>query len=321
MALLKTFPLDGDPGYGFEWLRAWLELTLQEGVIGAGDFKVTVAAAGGNRVDVAAGWATVKGDTGVPALGLTQGLYLQGNDATIASALTFDPGDPSNPRLDQVVLYVADSSDLGSAGSAPSLGIVKGNPVAGTTLDTGYTNGSAAALPPNALRLADRLVPAGANTIAATDLRDRRKFARGARGIYSRSAGNLTTTSTVFSPLSTSDFQRRFEFGGGPVVARVLGRIQQASAGQWSSISLHDNGAPINPIVVTTVAAANGNIGPSLAEYEGPIAAGSHLLEPYWRSSDGSLVTALASAPSEAGLNGPLVFSVRENVTQLADNT
>lgn len=219
MALRKTFPLDTDPGYGFEWLRLLLEAApLQPGVLAAGDFKVTVAAAGGNRVDVAAGIALTRGALAPAELGLARGLYLQANDATIANAVTFAPGD-AQPRLDQVYLKINDSADQGDGSNVPAFGIAKGVPVAGTTLDNAYTNGSAVALPANAVRLADRLVPAGSNTLVATDLRDRRARARGAYRLIKRTANaggtnDYTVATTGVSYVDSVNLNPRIECTG-----------------------------------------------------------------------------------------------------------
>lgn len=169
MALITTAFLDSKQ-YGFEWLRLVTQLTAPyEGIFAAGDYLVTPAAAGGQRVDVAAGTALVQGDTGT-----RNGLYLQVNDAAIASAATLNASDPALPRLDQIVLRVRDSSDLGDASDTPSIDVVTGTPTAGATLDN--RNG-AAALPANALRLADVLVPAASSAVTAGNVRSRRKKA------------------------------------------------------------------------------------------------------------------------------------------------
>lgn len=171
MALISTFPLD-QTTYGFEWLRYSFLLGLQEGVVEPGDFRVTAAAAGGMRVDVAAGTALVAADTGV-----RNGLYVQVNDAVIANAVTFPAADGTNPRVDQVFVQVNDVADLGSAGNTPALAVAAGTATAGATLDNpaGVT-----ALPANSVRLADVLIPAGSTSIAAANVRDRRRWARGA---------------------------------------------------------------------------------------------------------------------------------------------
>jgi hypothetical protein len=239
MTLRPTFPLDGSAGYGAEWLRAGLELTLREGVIGAGDFKVTAAAAGGMRVDVAAGLAVVKGDTGTSGIGLTQGLYLQPNDASIANAVTVTASHATLPRVDQIVLTVSDSSDLGSAGDTPSLAVVTGTATTGATLDN---RTGAAALPSNTLRLADVLVPAASSAVTAGNIRDRRPWGAGTEGqtAYTSGMGVLTNTVTVVPGTPV-----RVELGAGQQM-RVDGvALVDPGSAQWVQAYVYDNGAAV----------------------------------------------------------------------------
>lgn len=294
MALLKTFANDADAGYGFEWLRALLELDHQEGVFGVTDFKVVPAGAGGNRVDVMAGMALVKGDSGLAALGLTQGLYLQINDALIANAVTFDPGG-AQPRLDQVVLEVNDSSDLGSAGELPRVYILKGAEVAGTTLDNGYTNGSAAALPNNTFRLADRLAPAGTNTLNVLDLRDRRKRARGARAKCQGSgAGNYTTSSLTFVAIDATNLSMRVELSGAPIGVRWHNRQTNANVAQNVYRLTMDAAAFADDLAHIIAIAGNGFSQDETAI--GTPAAGSHLFGVQWSVSVGTATLINSSA-------------------------
>jgi hypothetical protein len=178
MTFKPPFPNDAVPGYGAEWLRYTAEVSgLQEGVLGASDLKVTAAAAGGMRVDVAAGSAFVKGDSGSPGTGVSQGLFLAVNDASIPNAVTLPASNGSNPRVDQIVLRVRDTSDLGTGGDDLALLYLSGAATAGATLDN--RNG-AAALPADHVRLADVLVPASSTVVSVNNIRDRRPWGRGA---------------------------------------------------------------------------------------------------------------------------------------------
>lgn len=311
MALLKTFANDADAGYGFEWLRALLELSRQEGVLDVTDFKVVPAGAGGNRVDVMAGKALVKGDSGLAALGITQGLYLQINDALIANAVTFDPGG-AQPRLDQVVLEVNDSSDLGSAGEAPRIYVLKGAEVGGTTLDNGYTNGSAAALPANTLRLADRLAPAGTNTLVATDLRDRRKWARGARALAQTATGAHSLTATTLAQVDAA-LPQRVECSGAPVVIEFTSPIVQVAAATaitWRFVPTVDGtdvmGAPDNWQGQSN---NNGIYAPEVMRFVTTPAAGSRLFDLKYLVIGGNV-----------NLQGKAQFSVLEDLRPLTNN-
>lgn len=171
MALLDTYPLDVKT-YEFEWLRRGVEASgAREGVLAEGELKVTAAAAGGMRVDVAAGACLVKGDTG-----FRNGLYLQINDAAIANAVTLDPSHATLPRVDRIIIQINDSDDLGDASDAPVLTKVTGVPSSGATLDNETGIG---ALPQDAIQLATVLVPAASAAVTAGNVRDKRQHANG----------------------------------------------------------------------------------------------------------------------------------------------
>jgi hypothetical protein len=240
MALRSTAFLDSTT-YGFEWLRLLAELALQEGVLGttAGtDFKVTAAAAGGMRVDIASGIALVKGDSGAPGTGLTQGLYPQVNDASVANAVTLTAAHATLPRIDQIVLQINDSTDLGSAGNVPAFAVVTGVATAGATLDN---RTGAAALPNNALPLADALVAAASVAVVAGNIRDRRRFARGFR--YMASLSDFVWGSGVLTLVTGS--QVRAELGAGNVIAANYrcSRNNTNAIADRSQSSFHYDGA------------------------------------------------------------------------------
>lgn len=176
MTLKLPFPNDSLT-YGAEWLRYLAEVSgVQEGVVGAGDMKVTAAAGGGMRVDIAAGSALVKGDSGTPGTGVSQGLFLAVNDASIPNAVTLPASNGTNPRIDQIALRVRDKSDLGTGFDDLTFVFLSGAATAGATLDN---RAGAVALPADHLRIADVLVPAGSSAVTAGNVRDRRPWARG----------------------------------------------------------------------------------------------------------------------------------------------
>lgn len=128
-------------------------LIMQEGIVQAGDFKVSQRGAGANMsVDVAAGESWVDGDAAVD-----QGFYHVVNDATVNVAIANNAS--GNPRIDTIILKVNDSADAGSGTDIPALEVVQGTPTAAATLAN--LNGIAA-LPATALRLAYVLVANGA---------------------------------------------------------------------------------------------------------------------------------------------------------------
>lgn len=187
--------------YDFGYLRHLAETLLNsEGVANyTTDFVVTNAATG-LRVDIAAGAAWVKGDSGTPAMGISQGLFSVVNDAAVTNAVTLPAAHATNPRLDQIVLKVRDSADLGSGADDAIFDYVQGTATAGATL---LNRTGAAALPNDCLLLADVLVPATATNLTATNVRDRRIPANG-RAMRSIPTTE-TTTSTSYVDLATPD--------------------------------------------------------------------------------------------------------------------
>lgn len=161
MALLTSALLD-TKSYDFSVLRSMFNTeVLQSGVVGKGHFLVT---AKGSQppmgVSIAAGEAWVKATTGT-----RNGAYYSVNDASVDLNLT--AADSTNPRVDRIILRMADTSDLTSATDNASLEAVTGTPTAGATLAN--LNG-AAALPANSLNLAFVLVGAGVTTVSAANI-------------------------------------------------------------------------------------------------------------------------------------------------------
>lgn len=172
--------------YPFQRVRYMLEhLVPQEGVWGAGDLKVSQRGAGANMsVDVAAGAAFVKGDTGT-----RQGIYHLVNDGVVNLAVPAAHG--SLPRVDQVIARIFDSSVSGGS-DTPTLSILQGTATASAQCAdptaASYRAG-AAALPSDAIRLADIHVPATDTTITDNQIANRRQMARGATAVSAITAG------------------------------------------------------------------------------------------------------------------------------------
>lgn len=152
------------------------------GVADIGAFKVIQRQAGANMsVDVGAtgvglmrGWVrgTTRGGQGlyrvdnIDTTAPTTDTYIgQINDTITANA-------SGNPRLDMVILEVLDQQHSGASNLA-QIRVVAGTPNAGATLDT---RTGAAALPANAILLADVIVANGAASIVTANIRDRRQF-------------------------------------------------------------------------------------------------------------------------------------------------
>jgi hypothetical protein len=101
---------------------------LQEGVIGAGDLKVSQRALGANpSVDVAVGDAWVQYDTGT-----RNGLSHVWSDAVANVAI--NASDVTNPRIDQIGVQLNDVGvGAGTGGNTPALRYVPGTATPGTT--------------------------------------------------------------------------------------------------------------------------------------------------------------------------------------------
>jgi hypothetical protein len=188
MTLLTPELLDTKT-YDFEKLRYLLQsMAVQEGVVDPNDLKVVQRAAGANMsVDVGAGRCFVQADTGT-----RNGLYHAVNDATVNVAV--GASHATLPRVDQIVIEVRDTSDLGSSADDAIFRVIAGTPTSGATLDNAYTTGGAAALPNNCIRLADVLVPAASSSVVTANIRDRRRWARGAYVFALITPGDITLT-------------------------------------------------------------------------------------------------------------------------------
>jgi len=157
------------PGYSALDLRrlAVGEQPTGEGVKGYDDFRIQ-AQSGMNVQTTGSAEAWVRGDAVTD-----QGLYYCRQDSTTQN-LTVSAADSTNPRVDIVVLEVLDNTHDSSGLNVARLRIVSGTASAGATA----TNRTGApALPTSALHLADIVVPAGATSIAASDITDRRAMA------------------------------------------------------------------------------------------------------------------------------------------------
>lgn len=152
------------------------------GVAGYEDFRVMQRQAGANlsvdigKTAVGAMRAWIRGSTRGQ-----QGLYIAENiDYTAPTVDTylaqlneagFSAADPTNPRIDRVVLRVLDQQHDGGGSNLLQSTIITGTPTGGTTLDT---LAGAAAVPASSLLLADVLIPAAATTVVTANIQDRR---------------------------------------------------------------------------------------------------------------------------------------------------
>lgn len=303
------------PGYSaLDLRRSEIVGPVQEGVYAAGDFMVTQRGAGANMsVDIAAGsgaFAAVQGDnvTG-------QGLYVVGPHSAAAINETIAAADPSNPRIDIVILEIQDNVHDASGGNLARTRVLTGTATAGATLTN--RNG-VATLPGNALLLADVLVGAGAASIGNTVIRDRRKWAR---GMFNRVLGNIGGTPSTSTALTASSFVNaifnfRVECSGLPIRVAFMARAQHSSASGQVDFQVSLDSATVQNVfhrhnISTAAGCASGTV---LEDIIAP-SAGSHTIGVVWGSNVASATIVLAAG------DGPVML-VEEVVRQsTANNT
>jgi hypothetical protein len=148
--------------YSARVTRQLMSLIGTEGVVSG--LTVVQRSAGANMsVDVAAGKAIVEGDDQA-----NQYLYLSVNEGTVN--LPVQGADPTNPRIDRVVLEIRDTNAGGPAGDDASLRVIEGTPAGSPT---------APALPDSAISLALIDVAAAATSILDANITDTQAFAQG----------------------------------------------------------------------------------------------------------------------------------------------
>jgi hypothetical protein len=149
------------------------------GILNAADLAVTQSASPGMSVSVAAGWANIVGTTQA-----NMGSYQAYNDA--AATLTVTTANPSNPRIDIVVVQVNDAYYTGSLNSV-TFSVVAGTPAVSPVAPT---------TPANSILLATIAVAAGATQILNANITDNRVLA-------TNSIASSTSTLTVFDVVLT----------------------------------------------------------------------------------------------------------------------
>lgn len=161
-----------DVSYGAIEFARLFDDVFSEGVVGTNDLKVQQYSGGARMsVEVAAGSAYVDFDT--PDKGKYRVYNSALNDSGTPGApnndweATFLTADATNPRVDRVVLLVYDGNYDGTGKYKGVFKVITGTPTAGATLVN--LNG-AAAVPSNAILLANVLVAAAATTIPTANI-------------------------------------------------------------------------------------------------------------------------------------------------------
>lgn len=291
----------------FQRMRALLaEAGLQEGVLEAGDLKVTQRAAGGAgpSVDVAIGTAWVRIDTGT-----RNGMAHVFSDAIGSAAV--GAGHATLPRIDQVVLQYNDSSiPAGVGGNVPTLRVIPGTPTSGATLDN---RTGAAALPNDCVRLADVLQPAAGVNVTTANIRDRRPRSRGAYKRVLRTAGDHSLNNTSITAIDAVNLASRIECTGAPVRCKLRGRMALSTSNSIIMAfrvdgAVQDGGEQLG---ITPVA---GSLVLVNLSWDLLPTAGSHLIAPYYLVTGGVLTLS-------ANATQPLLFTVEEIIRDNSDNT
>jgi hypothetical protein len=127
------------------------------GIIGSASMAITPNSPAGMSVRVATGWAAVVGTTQP-----NMGVYTAYNDAT--TVLTVTTADPTNPRIDRVVMTIRDAYYTGAFNDV-IYQVLAGTPAGSPT---------APATPANSISLATIAVGAGVTSIIAANITDTR---------------------------------------------------------------------------------------------------------------------------------------------------
>lgn len=127
------------------------------GIIGSASMAVTPNSPAGMSVRVATGWAAVVGTTQP-----NMGVYTAYNDAT--TVLTVTTADPTNPRIDRVVMTIRDAYYTGAFNDV-IYQVLAGTPAGSPT---------APATPANSISLATIAVGAAVTSITAGNITDTR---------------------------------------------------------------------------------------------------------------------------------------------------
>ena len=196
------------------------------GIIGANSLEVTPNSPAGMSVRVALGWAAIIG-----TIQANMGAYTVYNDAT--TTLTVTTADPTNPRIDRVVVTVQDAYYSGAFNDV-IFQVVAGTP-AGSPV--------APATPANSISLATILVGAGVTQINSGNITDTRTLV----------TTNIPETGDISAVTAGAGLT-----GGGTsgAVTLATSTATNAQTGTSYTLALSDNGklvtlANANPIALT----------------------------------------------------------------------
>jgi len=132
-------------------------LYASTGIIGTSSLAVTANSPAGMSVIVASGWAAIVGTTQS-----NMGTYVAYNDAP--NTLTVTTANPTNPRIDIVVVTIQDAYYTGAFNDV-IFQVIAGTPAGSPSVP---------ATPANSIKLADIAVGAGVTSITTANITDQR---------------------------------------------------------------------------------------------------------------------------------------------------
>ena len=159
------------------------------GVMSPNDLNVVQNGTPNMSVNVAAGRAFIRSGN---ASSIAAGVYAVMNDATVNVAIS--ASDPTNPRIDLVVIQVRDTN-YGEAASDARITVVTGTPAASPAVPS-------LASFPNALVLVQVAVAAATTTIVNANITDRRTYASAVGGIRTVTSSTNPTGVSLYAGLT-----------------------------------------------------------------------------------------------------------------------
>jgi hypothetical protein len=253
---------------------------MQEGAASTAAGRVTPGA--GLVLNYNAGTVWVRDDTPLLASAALMPVVLGASTVNVAANAS------GNPRLDQVIVTL-------TGWGTGTVSVLQGTPDVNATLDSRI---GAAALPLDAIRLADILMPNGfaGPFVQATHIRDRRQWSAGAfLTAAGTGAGNYTTNSLAAVVLDAANFSRRIEeVSGTTVTVEFMGTWLHNTNNGKVIIGLYRDGVLVGEYSDQAPRALDSYLAHIRWQVVG--STGSHVYEVKWRTDIGTVTMVNFSA-------------------------
>jgi hypothetical protein len=154
------------------------------GIVNTTDLQITQNGGGNMSVNVSSGWAAIVGTTQS-----NMGTYMAYNDAS--TNLTVATSNPSNPRIDLVVITINDAYYTGTLNNV-SFQVIAGTPASSPTVPS---------TPANSLALGQIAVGAGVTSILTANITNYGTQATSPFGNVSTTGTQTLTNKTLTSPV------------------------------------------------------------------------------------------------------------------------